>query len=306
VTHSLPGVRAFPEAIRTEPLLILEHKIARLSSVVRQLSPRRDACRTRAQILLSVLRLRCPFHGTPASSWYVPGAVARLGARGLHRSWPALWLEPAPAVKTFKRHLRSLVDSCCLLVSPGDWLPSRSALQVDFWPRYPDTIHIVDTDEQAEWLAGPARFLELQFPKARTNPTVWWERFSRWRSCPPVQTLLFAPSTESLRPAADDRRIQPSGSSVVAASALERLVRNFRRLDQHQVEVSLLEAGVHLTGPNRRLLFGDPLRLMGAVAILAQALRRASPPRARAGFLVYAFRRARPGERDGALRVLTG
>jgi hypothetical protein len=316
--HSLGSFRPFPAPTLANPFQTLERRAPRLSGILRQLSKRQDVRRLRAQIMLSILRLRCPLVGRPGATWYVPGAVARLGVKGLRRLWSSLWREDPPSLKSFRRHVAALVNACCLVVSPGDWIPTRWTAPAEFRPRHPDTIHVVDTDAQAEWLGGPARFLELQTPEARTNPGAWQKTLGRWRETPPVQTLLFAPSLLErrsseggghklgTRKALDDGQAQAGVPAQVAAAELEQLLTRRRPASAHEIQRSLFEAGVFLRGPNRSELLRDPVRLLGAVAMLARALRRVDPPRARAGFLVFAFRRASPGERDGALRILGG
>lgn len=208
---------------REEPPLIaatesaldsLRRRAPRLADVVEASSRRRDVRELRARILLVLSERACPAGGRPARRWYVPGAVARFGVAGLHRSWRDRWAEEPPSLRTLRGHLRELEALLAIVRSPGDHLPRFSdPRRPEIRPRYADTIHVLADDHAARWWAGEGRELLESHPGARTSPGLWRSLFAGWRELARTERLAFdtppgegrdAPRGES------PRRAQPS------------------------------------------------------------------------------------------------
>jgi len=297
--HRNRGVRAFSRSVHQDPFFHLEQEHRRLGLVVAQLSRRRDGRRALSQVILALLRLRCPPEERTTRSWYVPGAVSRLGARGLRRFWPQLWQEPSPCLKTLRRHLRKLEGGCCIVCSPGDWLPSRGLRG----GRYPDTIHLVDREVDAEWWAASGRLLLQQHPEVRHDPRRWRRVIGDWRHRRPVQGHLFVEQLAS----SWSSEVPVRGDEEEAARRLATVVRQPAMLAEKTSALrALAGAGCMLHGPKRDDVLRDRPRLAGAIALLSVALRRPRPPRDRAAFLVFACGPKLSKDRQEALAKVVG
>jgi len=200
-------------------------------------------------------------------------------------------------MKTIRRHLRALERACCVVCSPGDWLPSRG----DRSGRYPDTIHVVDREADAEWWATSGKLLLAQHPEVRHDPRRWARVIGNWRDRRPVQGHLFVEQlARSFRPDVPVR-----GDEEEAAARLARVVRQPAVLRERPATLrSLASAGCMLHGPKREEVLRDPRRLRGAMALLSVALRRARPPRDRAAFLVFACSPRLAKDREEALAAV--
>lgn len=283
-------------AMDLDPIEALAQKNRHLADVVQATSRRRDARNTRARIMLLLLSLRCPLSGAPRHGWYVPGAVARLGAIGLWRAWEGFFGMKPPTDRTIRKHLGDLEQACAIIRAPGDWLPTlRDEEHPERRPRYPNTIHVIDTEQAAHWWATEGKRLMSQFSRWRTNPDVWGGCFKRWREMARQhQGHLFgatSPATEA----------QPSREEGVELAT--KLARGRDPLD---VMLSLRRARCHVAGKlQAAMIAGDPERLFGAAALMAAALWRGDRIRSREGWLVRAWQRAPIGELREAIAALS-
>ncbi len=301
----------------------LEYRSLRLAQVVEAISRRRDVREIRARIVLMLLDLACPLGARPRRSWYVPGAAARVGHEGIRSRWFATWGEEPPTKRTIQRHLGELERAGVLVRAPGDWVP---ALVVPDQPgqrsRYRDTIHLLESDEVAEWWATVGARLRELHPDTRCNPTRWREVFGDWRARAaaggdPWQPGLFDDPAEISKrgiggtPPSVNFPVQGAESSAGAApteisdrrGAAERLaeVVHRRRLEAGELLVALDLVGARVRGGVRLQLQRDLGRLRGAAALLAVALRRGDRVRNPAGWVVRAWQRATPEELERAL-----
>lgn len=276
----------------------------RLVDVLEATTRRADVRATRARLLRVLLRARCPLDGVRQRPWYVPGAVARLGARGLARAWCATFpsVEP-PSARRLRGHLAALERDLLLVRAPGDWLPrlggTGGALRRYRWP---DTFHVLESDAAAEFWATTGAGILAAHPEARTNPTAWRAHFADWRGRRPVQRELFAELARKLdvaRPAV--------GASLVDlrhAEQLRRVAIAPASARPAELLAGLEAAGCALRGKNRELATRQPERLRGAAAVLCGVLRRGRPVKNGSGFLVAVWRRAPAEELAAALEQL--
>lgn len=282
-------------------------------------------------VLLLVRAASCPVGTRPRRAWYVPGASARLGAGGIRRAWRGYFEEDPPTERTIRAHLRVLEDLLALVRSPGDWLPVRTSSPLHR-PRYPDTLHLVETDIEAEWwvrVGGPRLDRD---PRAERNPDRWRARFGRWRAearssgdasqgslfdAPPggqegrgTGVAAIADVLAGLLPPGKrmaETRTRPAGElpSATGALALARVVRG----GAHALEVlaHLRLAGAQIRGPNYARLAESPARLRGAAALFVHAILRGDRIRSPGGWVVRAFDAAPRAELDAAIaRLGTG
>ena len=301
----------FPRAERIDPLDALAARARRLADVVEAVSRRRDVRELRAQILLLLLAMRCPPGVRPIRTWYVPGAVARVGARGLVRAWRTYWGEDPPSERTVRRHLGALEQAGAIVRAPGDWLPTpRADIDARGW-RYPDTVHLLCEEWAAQWWAreGWARLEE--HPEARRNPSRWRELIGDWRARARAQQgELFPDLVAQLsadRTTAEASEEPRRDRAKPMARDLADLV--VRRAGSLELLSCAARVGVHVRGANAYSLARDPVRLRGATAILVLALEAWASgrgPRIRrpAGYLVRAYRHATARELEFAQRSL--
>jgi hypothetical protein len=274
----------------------------RLADVLEATTRRRDVLAARLRVVLLLLRARCPLGAVLRRRWYVPGAVARLGARGLLRSWLATFPGvEAPSERRLRGHLQALESDLVLVRAPGDWIPTlpRGDGRRSRWP---DTFHVLEDDDAAEFWSTTGAERLAAHPDARTNPTVWRAHFAEWRGRRPVQRTLWE-TVEALA-----ARLSASGAGAVAqlvdlrhAEQLRQVALLPRDAPPHALLAGLEAAGCALRGRNRDLAQKDAGRLRGAAAVLSLVLRRGRCVRNGSGFLVAAWRRADPLELEAAV-----
>lgn len=286
--------REQPREELPDRLADLAAEAPRLANVVEATSRKRDVRDRRAKILLLLLALACPAHAEPARPWYVPGAVARVGAEGLMRAWQGFFHEPAPALRTMRAHLAHLEASLAIVASPGDWLPvARDPEHPEHRPRYPNTYHLLVNDEAALWWEREGLELARQHPEARHNPDAWRKLFRGWRArAARVAREPMLPFTDpqSLEVGNRERpgRVPDAGVQRRQAAVLEQAARELAG-DPLALLAALRREGVHVAGKALGNLARDPRRLAAAAVELARALRRGDRVRNRAGWLVRAF-----------------
>lgn len=260
-----------------------------------------------------LLMFKCPEGVEPKRAWYVPGAVARVGADGLASSWLAYWDEDPPSMRTIREHLRKLQDAGTLVAAPGAWLPVlRHPEHPERRPRYPDTFHILESDSDAEWWAEVGVFQMAEEPSSRFNPDLWARLFSTWRSqsrrrakapvslFPPAQLAAAAAQRGPIEHELD--QVVPATEHIIAdAETLEAAVVHAKE------PIELLEVmgeiGGRIRGGLGFRMVSSGERLRGAVALLAQAMRRGRPIHNRAGWLVGVWRDAKAQELVDAIAV---
>lgn len=307
-------------AVHAEPLDQLAERAPRLANVVEATSRRRDVREFRARVLLLLLHLRCPTRGRPARPWYVPGAVARLGAGGLRRAWRGFWGQDPPSLRTFRAHLGAMEAACLLVRSPGDWIPiRRDPSHPERRPRYADTLHVLDDDQAAEWWAAEGfQILEAR-PEVRHHPDRWRLVFASWRDRAASRDLslvgtlfegLKAPPIEC-RSVAPDSRSNVSGKPARAGRTSQSLAAGLRALVREARDpLELLSGarafGVLIRGKAQASLASDEVRLRGALALLAVAYARGDRIRNRAAWVVRNFKHVRAAELAQALRACRG
>jgi len=270
-----------PRSAPPDSLAELATRNFRLSTLVVATSRRRDVQRNRARILLLLLDLKCPLGGRPRALWYVPGAVARLGWRGLRDRWEDRFGEAPPSERTIRSYLGILEAVCAIQRQPGDFLPvRRDLIQDGKRPRYPDTLHVLESEDVSKWWAREGEALLRENPEARTNPRVWKSVFGDWRGAARRPELPFDPPLRNVVPAPSPEKLV---SNVLAAS---RARGPLARLS------ALSSAGLRLALPERLELARDPGRLAGAAALLWIALERGPRVRNPTGWLLRAFRSA--------------
>lgn len=296
------------EPAQLDPIAELERKAPRLANAIEATSRRRDVRELRARITLLLCALACPLRGRPTRSWYVPGAVARIGAEGIRRAWLGYFGEEPLGLRTIRAHLGALEQACVLVRSPGDWLPIlRNPDHPERRPRYPDTLHLLRGDEAAEWWATVGRGLLAANPRTRCNPDKWAAIFQGWRAraADPNDTLaggLFEELQARLGGRGPGSTVKEPRElpALETAARLDSLVRS--KASQLELLGELRQADVHIRGKNALYLCREPERLRGAVAMLARALRRGDRIRNRAGWLVRCARYLPTDELRGAIR----
>lgn len=281
------------------PLEQLSSRSVLLAGLVEAASRRRDVRDLRARLVLLLLALRCPLNGKPTRSWYVPGAVARLGASGLMRAWAGFWGEQAPCLRSMRAHLGALEQAGVLQRSPGDWLPvRRNPEHPEHRPRWPETIHILDGEHATEFWAGPGARLIALHPEVRHSPDAWRKLFGTWRAGVIQHQLVF----ESLAPSSPARAAANPEDQVAVRKAGAQLCRRLRRADGPlEVLSALEEAGARLRGGTSWRAAAAWPRLRGAGAMLARAMVRGDRIRAPGGWLWRAFQSAPADELSTAL-----
>lgn len=263
----------------------LEHLAARsrrIASTVRAISRRRDVALFRAKLVLLVLELRCPLRRKGRRDWYVPGAVARLGAEGLRRAWSGFYGEEPPTLRTFRAHLGELYRAVVLVRAPGDWMPYVGNYP-ERRPRYPDTFHVVDTEDEARWWAEVGIPHLEKNPEVRHNPDRWRTAFANWRGLAATweghQGNLF-----------DD---QPSDQEDRRGARRLRHALQDPSSQSLDILAGLRECGVRIGGRlGFQLAGGDLARLRGVSAMFLLAMRRKTRIRSRSGWLVWAWKYA--------------
>lgn len=328
--------RPAPELLSpADPLDELAGRSSRLAAIVEAISRRRDVRATRARLVLLLLELACPLGSSPRVGWYVPGAVARMGPLALRRAWLRRHGRGAPSERTLRGHLSALEGALVLVREPGRYLPRLwSAEAPERRPRWPDTVHLVYTEDEALWWAGEGRRILELAPRARRCPGAWRELVGDWRArarraaaAEPVQLVLpfgveeiaaparaasaSAPSPEAAKgaaPATSAARLELGRALARAAlgSATARPARGGAGSAEEAFELAraVRDAGVALEGKHAWGLAARPRRFRHAVALLAVALLRGDRVRSPAGWLVRAARAASEVEGVGALSTL--
>jgi hypothetical protein len=259
-------------------------------------------------LLLLLLELTCPTKGAPRKPWYVPGAAARVGAEGLRRAWAGFYgPEDFPALRTVRAHLGELEAALAIVSSPGDWLPvRRDPEHPERRPRYPNTYHVLLTDEAALWWEREGLELARQHPEAENNPDAWRRLFKGWRDRAARMTrepmLPFGEALDrehACEPVQVRGRVEDPAQQRLSAAAIAQAAREHR--DEPLALLSALRsAGVHVHGSRVQVsLASEPARLAGAAQELARALQRGDRVRNRAGWLVRAFKFSTPSHTPG-------
>lgn len=294
------NLESSPPAAAVEPLEELAARHHRFAIVVDASSSRRDAKATRARIVLLLLELRCPLAGTPRKRWYVPGAVARVGWRGLSDRWLKRFGEQAPSERALRGHLAQLESACILQRAPGDYLPVRRELvAAGKRPRYPDTFHILAGEAESEWWADAGERILENHPDAKTNPRRWREVLGDWRNWIGQPGLPFPRgdgSAEANVPRGTPCRPTPPTEKQLAA----RVVAAAGARGPLGVISALHRAGVALEARAASQAARDHARLAGATAMLGAAIARGPKISNPAGWLLRAFRHAKPAELEAA------
>lgn len=211
----------FAEPHLIDPFEALEGRNRRLACVVEASSRRAHVRRFRSQLLILLLEMSCPPHVRPRRRWYVPGAVARVGASGLRRAWRGFYGEEPMTERTFRSHLTALEQCLAIIRAPGDWLPMlRDPERPERRPRYADTIHVLESDSAALWWAGEGRALLEACPSARFNPDRWREQFQEWRARARFRQahLQFGDASPSDANASPPRGVEGNGGPRPASS----------------------------------------------------------------------------------------
>lgn len=290
-----------------EPLELLAQRSRRLADLVESISRRKDVRELRSRLLVVLLELRCPPGVRPRRSWYVPGAVARLGIEGIRRAWRGLLgLEP-PCPRSLRAHLGILEKARALVRSPGDRL--EGAPEGRAW-RHADTIHLLEDEEALlDWLAV-APSVEAR-RDARRDPRLWGRLAGKWRGGRPRQLELAFPAAAGAELASRPPAGLPDrvGADTASGGALRRALGAVVATVDHDAldALRVLEAhGARVRGRPSFQLAADLGRLEGAGALLALALSRGDSIRNRAAWLVRAHRHAAPGELRAARAWLLG
>jgi hypothetical protein len=272
------------------PLDELAGRSVLLAGLVEAASRRRDVREVRARIVLLLFALRCPLGARPSKPWYVPGAVARLGAEGLLRAWAGFYGEGAPCLRSMRSHLGALEQSGILQRSPGDWLPvRRNPAHRERRPRWPDTFHLLDGEAATEFWAGPGARLLEQHPAARHSPEVWRRLFAGWRTKPVQHQLAFEGVLARPKPPPPRAAANHGELEAVRAAGVE-LARALRSAaGPFEVFGALAAAGAGLRGPGTFKAAAGWKRLRLAGAMLARALVRGDRVRNAGGWVWRAF-----------------
>ena len=290
------------EEAALDPLAALRARNRRLADVVRAVSRRRDVRATRARLLLLLLRHRCPLNGERRRAWYVPGAVARMGAEGIRETWPALFPGVrVPSLRTVRSHLAALEQACAVIRSPGDFMPVMAA-DPKHRPRHADTLHVLETERDAEWWANEGRrLLEKHGDQVRHHPEKWARVFGDWRRRAKDALMDLFHVEPSCNPA-----VREPAAGFKPAKAARELAAVIRRGGKaYDLLTCLHRVGIKLSGKPQVNMISAPRQLIGAVSMLVRALERGDPIDNPAGWLVSVFRKASPHERGAATaRVL--
>lgn len=302
--HAIEASPAFSSAL--DQLFV---RAPRLGNVVHATSRRRDVRETRARILLLLLEggRYCPPNGFKRRPWYVLGAVARCGAEWLASAWRGFFGDDAPTVRSLLTHLGVLEKAAALVRSPGDWQPVwRDPEHPERRPRYPNTFHVLEDDDSAEWWAREGFFLLERFPETRSNPDAWRRIFGRWRELAARAVREPLLPFDGLLPEDAPRRVErveprrelhrrvigrrdPSSADVARARAIASAARVMARKPL-ELLWRLRELRVDIRGAALQLRFQrEPVRFAGAVMLLARALGRGDDIKNCAGWTVRAF-----------------
>ncbi len=285
----------------TAPLELLAGRSRHLATVVEATSRRGPVRSRRAQLLLLLLRLRCPTDSRPKHSWYVPGAVARLGAEGIRRAWKGFFGEEPPSLRTVRSYLGLLEQACAIVREPGEPMPWHpDPKHPERRPRYPDTFHVVESERASRWWAdvGHQRLDELG--ERRHLSSCWRAMLGDWRSeVSKTQLELYR-----LERVDELDEISPAERSTELVASLRCARGPFDLL------AAARAAGAHLGHVASIELAADTSRLAASLAMLAITLQREERGRAttrvrsRGRWLLWAFRHATPTEHAAALEAL--
>lgn len=259
-----------------------------LANVVQATSRRRDVRQRRTRILLLLLAMSCPLGRRPARAWYVPGAAARLGHDGIRRAWLGYFGEEPPSERSIRSHLGVLEHALAIVRQPGDLLPVLGE-PGEHRPRYPDTFHLLTDERLALWWSTEGAPLLEQHPQARQSAATWRRLFGDWRTraAAPQGVLPFDleadDPTRDTRRDSEARRLSDAAELETAAATGEVLA----------VLSACARIGAPIRGSNSFRLASDGPALCRAARRLAADLRRGRRIRNRAGWLVWAFTRAR-------------
>lgn len=276
----------------------LAARSARLALLVEASSARADVRRSRARLLLLLLSLACPAGRLPRRPWYVPGAVARMGPAALLRAWGKAW-EEVPCLRTLRRHLVALEGVFAIVRQPGERIPHLRA--PGRAPRFPDTLHVLESEEDGAWWEREGREVLERHPELRRSPEAWRARFGSWRSLARSrQPSLFDPARAPLAFPGHERPPE----DLEAKRSAARLVA--RALGRGPLELfeALHSAGAHVPVRAHAELLSAPARFARAAALYALALSRGDRVRDGWAWIRAALRRASPREGAAALARL--
>lgn len=303
VTQLKPAARAnddtrtAPLALSRDPLELLAAESRRFADVVESISRRSDVRALRARLLLVLLSLRCPVRSHPRRSWYVKGAVARVGIEGLRRVWRTTYGHQAPCARTLRAHLGALERALLIIRSPGDWVELGDFGRRDGWrPRQADTIHLLEDEDAALWWRAEGLALLDEHPRARTNPDSWRLVVGSWRGRKPSrQLMLFEPAANLERTPMDE---YPEGlPDRVGEDRHKKLRLALGRMAADGEPLAtmgaLMAMGIKPDARSQWDLAADPERLEGAAALLLRALERGDSIRNPTGWILRAFRHTR-------------
>lgn len=288
-----------PAHERASAIDLLSNRSTLLAALVEAASRRRDVRELRARIVLLLLTLRCPLHGRPARSWYVPGAVTRLGAEGLLRAWGGFYGPGGPCLRSMRSHLGALEQSGILQRSPGDWIPVRAdPAHPERRPRFPDTFHVLDGEQATEFWSGPGARLLALHPQARHSPDVWRKLFGHWREGRLQDVFVFGSPEVPTPP----RRAAANSDELAEVRARgQELARGLvRARGPLEVLNALEKAGASLKGRASFTGAAQWPRLRSAGGLLARALVRGDRVRSPAGWIVRVLEDATPKELESA------
>jgi hypothetical protein len=275
----VPLIQSFQRGNALEDLF---GRSVRLATVVQAASRRRDVRELRARLCLLLLKLRCPLRGIPGRSWYIPGAVVRLGISGIARAWRGFFGEAPPAERTLRAHLGTLEKACAIIRAPGDWIPTAPGAPR---LRHADTFHVIEDERDATWWARDGLAVLDQHPEARTNASTWRRLFRAWRERARDPQALFSFPSASTR---------PDQASPVTATREDG--KKLRDALESKAPLAVLQALRSIgAAPDGRVLFQiaeDDSALRKAAARMAGELERRTRIRNRPGWFVWAFREA--------------
>lgn len=280
---------------------------------VEAVSRRADVLLFRARLVLLIMDLSCPLGcRRPRKPWYVPGACARLGARGLRRAWSGRWGEDPRSLRTFRSHLGALERACVLVRSPGDRICCRlDPEHPERRPRYADTLTVLRTEREAAWWAMIGLPLLDRHPECRRSPERWRMILGRWRDRLREPAQLDLPfgggHATSAGRSVPERGPSPPADPLEGVERAARIVGALRSAEgrgELALSCALARVGVRLDGAASFRVAARPDRVRGAAAMLAVAYARGDRVRNPGGWFLRAWRHAALGEMCLALRAL--
>ena len=288
-----------------DPVSALESRNPWVADQLEGVTSRQDALYIRAAILTQLHRGAAPNTTSPLQQpWYRPGAVARMGAKGVLRRWSKEFGIP-PTVDTIQSHLKFLHDHCLIALGPGDWRPTRVAGSF-VRARYPDTIYLLTNEEEAIWWAETGEARMRSNPKARTNPSEWERLFHNWRgeaigiasgadtATEPLSAVFGPDPSDS--PPLTPQGLETSDSTLTAAEAIAAK-------DLGGLLGALKAKGVEYRGGSLMKIQKTPERLFGSVAMYLQAVEAGREVASTGGWIWTVFQNGSIAEMDEAVKA---